>query len=384
MNVHLLNYTIWHIARELVLHHRYSLIDNDEGMLTLKRRDGMRVIYLYLMPLIYGSSAEEQLELIRGQLQESIDWMKSIGIRRPDQIGRKTHVYIRTDAGQQNPGEVLTELKVSSLIERYRVETWVADLIEHRIYKTRSKVPGTQVIEQAVAGIQAIPNDEAELYDVINQWHHEMLHVQQERIRPFNEAGRKRGAPLTFLIAAVNLLVWIAMTAMGGSSNPQTLVDFGAKFNPLIDQGEYWRLFTPIFLHVGGLHLWFNSLSLLALGGKLERVLGSVRFIVIYLAAGLFGNVSSYMFSPSISAGASGAIFGLMGALLYLTWKEPDTWDETMGFSIWTGLIMNVILGFAIPAIDNYAHFGGLISGFIIAFLLFGGKSQHPDHVEQR
>lgn len=375
MNVHLLNYTIWHIARELVLHHRYSLIDNDEGMLTLKRRDGMRVFYLYLMPMIYGSSAEEQLELIREQLQESIDWMKSIGIRRPDLIVRKTHLYIRTDAGLQNPGEVISKLQVSSLTERYRVETSVADLVENRLYTARSKLPGTPIIEQAVTSIRGIPYDEAELYVVINQWHQEMLHIQQERVRPFNEAGRKRGAPITFLIGAINLLIWIAMTAMGGSSNPQTLIAFGAKFNPLIDQGEYWRWFTPIFLHVGGLHLWFNSLSLLALGGKLERVLGSVRFIVIYLAAGIVGNVSSYMFSPSISAGASGAIFGLMGALLYLTWKEPDTWGETMGFSIWIGLIMNVILGFAIPAIDNYAHFGGLIGGFIIAFLLFGGKS---------
>ncbi|WNR44128.1 rhomboid family intramembrane serine protease [Paenibacillus roseipurpureus] len=375
MNVHLLNYTIWHIARELVLHHRYSLVDNDEGMLTLKRRDGMRVVYLYLMPLFYGSSAEDQLELIRGQLQESIEWMKSIGFRKPNLIARKIHLYIRTDAGQQNPAEVITELQVSSLTERYRVETWVADLVEHEIYTAKSKVPGTDVIEQAVSSIHGIPYDETELYVVINRWHHEMLQTHQERTQPFEEAGRKRGGPLTLLLAAINVLIWLAMTAMGGSSNPQTLIAFGAKFNPLIDQGEYWRLFTPIFLHVGGLHLWFNSVSLLAIGGKLERVLGSVPFIVIYLGAGIFGNVSSYMFSPSISAGASGAIFGLMGALLYLTWKEPDTWGETMGFSIWTGLIMNIILGFAIPAIDNYAHFGGLISGFIIAFLLFGGKS---------
>nr|WP_246427955.1 rhomboid family intramembrane serine protease [Paenibacillus phyllosphaerae] len=364
-----MNYAIWTIARELVHHHRYSLMDNDEGMLTLKRRDGIRVTYLYLMPLIYGSSPANQEEIIREQLEHSMDWMKMVGLRRPAVIHRMIHLYIRTDAGKQMTGEQLKSLQLATLTDRHRVEAGLIDLIEHEVTVPKVLIPGLEAIEQFTAKNEPVPYDEHRLYDVINQWHHEMLHVQHDRVKDFEEAGRKRGAPLTIAFTVINVIVWLLMTYYGGSTSTRTLIDFGAKYGPLINEGQYWRLITPIFLHIGGLHLWFNTVALLSLGGRIERVIGPVTFLFLYLFSGFTGNVASYLFSPSISAGASGAIFGLMGALLYLSMKEPDTWGETMGFSIYSGLLMNVILGFVVPGIDNYAHFGGLAGGFLFAYL---------------
>ncbi|MFC4101785.1 rhomboid family intramembrane serine protease [Paenibacillus xanthanilyticus] len=365
MNVHELNYAIWAIARELVHHHRYSLMDNDEGMLTLKRRDGIRVTYLYLMPLVYGQSAEQQEAEIREQFAHSMDWMKMVGFRRPALVHRMVHLYIRTDAGYQMSGEQIASLHLSSLTESHRIEAGLIDLVDNRAVLPQIVIPGAEFIQQFAARSEPVPYDETRLYEVIDVWHGEMLRAHQERVEPFEEAGRKRGAPLTFAFVAINVVVWLLMTYYGGSTNTATLIQFGAKYAPLIDEGEYWRLVTPMFLHIGGLHLWFNTVSLLSLGGRIERVLGSGTFFLLYMTAGIVGNLSSYWFSPSISAGASGAIFGLMGALLYLTVKEPDTWGEMMGFSIYSGLVMNVILGFVVPGIDNYAHFGGLVGGYL-------------------
>ena len=108
------------------------------------------------------------------------------------------------------------------------------------------------------------------------------------------------------------------MEMFGSSRNPYLLILFGAKYNPLILEGEWWRLITPMFLHIGLIHLVMNSFALYYLGTAVERIYGRYRFLFIYLFAGFAGTLASFLFSPdSISAGASGGIFGLFGALLF-------------------------------------------------------------------
>ena len=122
---------------------------------------------------------------------------------------------------------------------------------------------------------------------------------------------------MTWLIIAINVIVWLLMELNGGSENSDTLIAFGAKVNELIDQGQVWRLLTAMFLHIGIIHLAVNQYSLYAVGTLLERFMGATRFAILYVLAGLCGSLASYWFSPNaISAGASGAIFGLLGALL--------------------------------------------------------------------
>lgn len=152
------------------------------------------------------------------------------------------------------------------------------------------------------------------------------------------------------------------------------LVGFGAKVNDLIDQGQYWRLITCIFLHIGLLHLFFNNYALWIIGQEIERFYGSSRFVLIYLLTGMAGSTASYLFSPSDSAGASGAIFGLFGVMVtfpYRYRKEiPDALRKGIIRSMLPVILLNLGLGFTVPMIDQSAHIGGLAAGVALALVI--------------
>ncbi|MBS4176342.1 rhomboid family protein [Lederbergia citrea] len=169
----------------------------------------------------------------------------------------------------------------------------------------------------------------------------------------------------TYIFIAIQVLVFFILEANGGSTNMETLVKYGAKYNPLIIEGEWWRFITPIFLHIGFLHLVMNTLALYYLGSAVEKMFGHWRFLGIYLFSGFTGALASFIFSENISAGASGAIFGCFGALLYLGFAYPQLFFRTMGMNVIVLIIINLIFGFTVPGIDNAGHIGGLIGGFL-------------------
>jgi rhomboid protease GluP len=168
-----------------------------------------------------------------------------------------------------------------------------------------------------------------------------------------------------FLLIQAVMFIWLELH--GGSTNTSTLIKYGAKVNPLIYEGEWWRFITPVFLHIGFLHLAMNSLALYYLGIAVEKIYGSIRFVFIYLFAGITGFIASFLFSTNLSAGASGAIFGCFGALLYFGVIKPKLFARTMGRNVIFVLILNLALGFSTTGIDNAGHIGGLIGGFLAA-----------------
>ena len=179
---------------------------------------------------------------------------------------------------------------------------------------------------------------------------------------------------ITWVVIAANVIVWVLMEMNGGSENIDTLIAFGAKVNDLIDRGEVWRLFTAMFLHIGIVHLAVNQYSLYAVGTLLERFIGPVRFSVLYVLAGLCGSLASYWFSPNaISAGASGAIFGLLGALgvfFLLHRKYFGSAGNRMLANIGVVAAINLALGASFAGIDNWAHVGGLLGGVAAGLVL--------------
>ncbi len=177
----------------------------------------------------------------------------------------------------------------------------------------------------------------------------------------------------TWIFLAANVLVFIAMTLAGGSENTETLVRFGAKVNALIAGGEYWRFFTPMFIHIGIMHLAFNSYALYALGADVERLFGRVPFAVLYVLAGFGGVVASFALNDHLSAGASGAIFGLIGALGYFFARYRDLLGRAgrrQLANIALVAVYNLAFGFFYPGVDNHGHIGGLISGVALAWAL--------------
>jgi rhomboid protease GluP len=143
-----------------------------------------------------------------------------------------------------------------------------------------------------------------------------------------------------------------------------TLGLFGAKDNLKILEGEYWRFITPVFLHGSIPHVFFNSYSTFALS-IVERIYGSRKYLLIYLLAGLTGTIASFCFSTQGSVGASGAIYGLMGSLLYIGIEKPRVFKKYFGQRVIIVLLLNLGIAFRIEGIDNFAHIGGLVGGFL-------------------
>lgn len=177
-------------------------------------------------------------------------------------------------------------------------------------------------------------------------------------------------ATFTTLLIIINAVIYIIVTAystLTGIDFNEGLYVFGAKVNLEILSGQYWRFVTPIFLHASIMHLLLNCYSLYWVGNLTERLYGHGKFLVIYLLAGVFGNVISFMFSPNPGVGASGSIFGLLGALLYFGVENPRLFRGYFGHNIIVTILINIIYGFTQPGIDNFAHLGGLLGGFLSA-----------------
>ncbi len=166
-----------------------------------------------------------------------------------------------------------------------------------------------------------------------------------------------------------------AINVQPGSENALTsvLITYGAKENHLLSQGQYWRFVTPIFLHVNLLHMGLNMLNLLMLGIFLERIMGPARFVLIYLLTGIISIIASFYFAPAVvSVGASGAIFGLVGAYSIFVLVHRRAFRNGGIFALlWLVVIIgiNLGIGLVIPNVDNYAHLGGLLSGGVLGWL---------------
>jgi membrane associated rhomboid family serine protease len=177
----------------------------------------------------------------------------------------------------------------------------------------------------------------------------------------------RTGNPVTAALVAINVVVFLITLAQGPGSEPGGKVfEKGALFVslPFTDQGlahgEWWRLFTSMFLHGSFLHIAFNMFALWWLGSVVEQSLGPVRYVLLYVASGLAGSTGAIIFAPhAVTVGASGAIFGLLGALLVLEYLQTGSFaGQAM-----TLIVINLALSFAIPNISIGGHIGGLIGG---------------------
>ena len=176
---------------------------------------------------------------------------------------------------------------------------------------------------------------------------------------------------VTYIIMAICIILFILMDLSGGSTNSQTLLKYGANLDVLVKNGEYYRLFTCIFLHIGIMHLLCNMYSLYIIGREVENLFGKIKYIIIFILSGIFGSIMSLAFTHNtISAGASGAIFGLLGALLYFGMHYRTYLGEAIKRSIIPIIVINLIIGFFAEGIDLAAHIGGLVGGVLVAMMV--------------
>ena len=193
---------------------------------------------------------------------------------------------------------------------------------------------------------------------------------EEESIKAENIFKMKKPI-ITYILIAINVIMFISMYLFGkGSQDNYTLIKFGANYGPLVKTGEYFRLITCAFLHIGIFHLLFNMYALYIIGMQLESFLGKTKYLIIYLFSAITASLMSIIFSNSISAGASGAIFGLFGSLLYFGYHYRVYLGNVIKSQIIPLIVVNLLLGFMIGGVDNAAHIGGLIGGALMTMAL--------------
>lgn len=192
--------------------------------------------------------------------------------------------------------------------------------------------------------------------------------------------NEKKKPYITIGLVIINFIVFFVLEFMGDTLDPSFMITHGGMFpDAIISGGEYWRFFTAMFLHFGLMHLLNNMIVLGAAGDILENSFGRVRFLILYILSGIGGSLVSFALmnftgNYAVSAGASGAIFGLIGALVWVCIKNKGKFKNLNK----TGLIVMVVLmvyqGFESSGVDNGGHIGGLVSGFLLSIVLYRKK----------
>ena len=188
--------------------------------------------------------------------------------------------------------------------------------------------------------------------------------------------GRKTAYVNTAIII-INVLCFLYLELQGSTENAGFMLAHGAMFAPLVvDHGQYYRLVTSVFMHFGVSHLMNNMLVLFVLGDNLERALGHVKYLIFYLLCGVGANVVSMTVnlmtgSLSVGAGASGAIFGVVGGLVYAVGVNRGRLEDLTSRQLGVMILLTLYHGFTSMNIDNAAHIGGLAAGILLGILLY-------------
>ncbi|MFP7253295.1 rhomboid family intramembrane serine protease [Terribacillus goriensis] len=280
-------------------------------------------------------------------------------------FARKTRIY-NVYFGEQEPADDWSKLKKPMIIKSKRPIPMQLYYLDGSSYEKESeKLFRHLKLDDKISLTSA---DEHELE--VEKSRLRSLLVQQQQA---DRAVFHRKKPLlVYILIGICIVMFLLETLLGGSTDSAVLIELGAKYNPLIlAENEWWRIISSMFLHIGALHLLTNMLSLYYLGTLTEQIFGHRRFLFIYILGGIIGGLGSFAFSDSLSAGASGAIFGLFGALIYFGVVYPKLFWRTIGNGLIVILLINLVISFsASHVIDVFAHLGGLAGGFASALLV--------------
>ena len=191
--------------------------------------------------------------------------------------------------------------------------------------------------------------------------------------------GLRNITPVNTAIIIINVITFIVLEILGDTNSAWFMYEHGAaEAESVMVYHEYWRLITCMFMHFGIRHLVNNMLILFVLGDNLERALGKIKYLLFYLTCGVLANVISLLWEiwfPGsrmvVSAGASGAIFGVIGGLLYVVGVNRGRLEDLSSRQLATMVLFSLYFGFTSTGVNNVAHVGGLVSGIVMAWILY-------------
>ena len=189
----------------------------------------------------------------------------------------------------------------------------------------------------------------------------------KEEVDKMNKIFKSNTPVLTIMLITINVLIFLYGLFFDKNS---MLINNFALYAPYVRGGDYYRLISSAFLHVSLFHLLVNMYSLYIIGSQIENFFGKTKYIVIYLFSAIMGSLFSMLFTRGVSIGASGAIFGLLGAMLCFGYFYRIYLGNTITSQILPVILINLLIGFSSSSIDNFAHIGGLVGGIIITMAL--------------
>jgi len=204
------------------------------------------------------------------------------------------------------------------------------------------------------------------------------------------KTGNKRNLPyINYMLIALNTLYFLFIELVGSSEDLECMIRYGALVEPLVViKGEYWRLLTAMFMHFGIEHIANNMLILFVLGDNLERALGKVKYLFFYLICGIGANVASLLIGRTgeglaVSAGASGAIFGVIGGLLYAVLVNRGRLGDLSARQLVVMIAFSLYFGFTNAGVNNVAHIAGLLIGILVAMILYRRPKQKNGWIKE-
>ena len=201
--------------------------------------------------------------------------------------------------------------------------------------------------------------------------------------------NRNISMSITIALIVINVVVFFIMEIMGDTENVLFMMEHGAVFPPyILEDQEYWRLLTANFMHFGFQHLLNNMVLLGSAGQILERAMGKIKFLILYLVAGIGGCILSFLQMVhsgeyAVSAGASGSIFGIIGALVWIVIVHKGNYETLTGKGLAVMIALCLYYGISTGNVDNWGHIGGLVMGFIISVIFYRRNAKKIDFAEQ-
>lgn len=203
-------------------------------------------------------------------------------------------------------------------------------------------------------------SDAINLFEMTEELNNKTVNEDKKLAKVF--MGNDKPVVTTILIA-LNIIMFLLSVF-----DYSFVINTFANYYLNVKNGEVYRLITAAFVHANILHIFFNMYALYALGPQIEKFYGRNRYLLIYLGSALLGSLLSVVLTNNVSVGASGAIFGLFGAMLYFGYKYRATLDGFLRSGIIPVIVINLLLGFIIPGIDVYGHIGGLLGGLVLSY----------------
>ncbi len=259
-----------------------------------------------------------------------------------------------------------------------RVEITEAKGVDTVKLKSVNEINKNESLQSAFPSISIDENEKVDNLDFIINVTEDINKKTEKDNALFEQVFKKKTIVVTRVITAICVIMFALTYIFGnGSTDVITLLKFGGNNIDFVKAGEIYRLITSMFLHAGFIHLFVNMYSLNIIGTQLENFIGKWRFLGIYLFSGISGSLLSLVLNDSltVSVGASGAIFGLMGALLYFGYHYRLYLNQVIKTQLVPIILLNLFIGFSLSGIDNAAHIGGLVGGYLAA-TAFGVKGK--------